>query len=425
MQITIEFRKDLDDNSLNNGFKYCVGWPKKYLNADFFIMQQQDTGMFGLFGEPFDVVFKHRDEWNDKNYFYPIIVSLSLITEKINEFHIPDDILIDITKGKCKLLIFNSYEGWDWLFWEEKVIKPLQLKYNESLKKSYIENLSSPSLLKDEHFVIASANIDNTCKYKTIYTNFWERQVKHENLDYLNGLGAISIAEKKQRTKKFICLTRRPHAGRFAALTKLFPYREQGYLSFGKSGQMYEGYFEQQEAGFKRMCPDMVEEYDNLNLKEHIPLQIDDRINAEEDNPVSDWSHEKFYDSFLHICPETFQYHREGRVFFSEKIWKPMMFMQPFVILGEPGHLAALHDMGYKTFSNFLDESYDSMTNNQERLATALQSAINFFDRPDSELHDDLEKMQYTLTHNLSNLQYRSAMMDQNLKRDLKDALYA
>ena len=39
------------------------------------------------------------------------------------------------------------------------------------------------------------------------------------------------------------------------------------------------------------------------------------------------------------------------------------------------------------------------------------------------KLHKDLENMQYLLTHNLANLTYRSAMMDQNLKRDLKEAL--
>ena len=100
------------------------------------------------------------------------------------------------------------------------------------------------------------------------------------------------------------------------------------------------------------------------------------------------------------------------------------MFMQPFVIAGEPYQLRALRQMGYKTFGDFVDESYDTILNNQERLTTALQSAINYFNKPIEELHKDLEKMQYILTHNLANLTYRSAMMDQNLKKDLKEALY-
>ncbi len=406
MRIPIEYRTDCDWVDTARGFKYCVGWPKKYLTAEYFIIQQEPTGMFGLFGEPFTVVFKDKEP-TDEYYYYPIIVSLSVIADYINDFEVPDKVITDIINGKCKFLIFNSYEGWDWNFWKSKVIEPLIMRFT----------------LKPHHFVIASANIDNTSEYKTIYTNFWERQVKHENLDYLNGLGAISIAEKQPRNKKFICLNRRPHAGRFAALTKLYPYKDQGYLSFGKSGQMYKGYFEEQEAGFGRMCPDVYQEYEQLNLRSKIPLQINDRIDAEKENPVQDWAQEKFYDSFLHICPETFQYYREGRIFFSEKIWKPIMFMQPFVLVGEPYQLKALHQMGYKTFSDYLDESYDTITNNQERLTTALRSAIQYFDRPIDELHKDLENMQYLLTHNLANLTYRSAMMDQNLKRDLKEAL--
>lgn len=425
MRIPIEYRHDLNGIDAVQGFKYCVGWPKKYLNSDYFIIQQEDTGMFGLFGEPFTVVFKDKED-SDENYYYPIIVSLSVIADHMHDFEIPNNVIEDITAGKCKLLIFNSYEGWDWEFWETKVIEPLKKKYIVKNTNSHLENLTiGESLLSDNHFVIASGNIDTTSKYKTIYTNFWERQVKHENLDYLNGLGAISIAEKQTRNKKFICLNRRPHAGRFAALTKLYPYKDQGYLSFGKSGLMYEGYFEEQEDGFKRMCPTIHQDYETLNIRDEIPLQINDRIDAERDNPVQDWSHEKFYDSFLHICPETYQYYRQGRIFFSEKIWKPMMFMQPFVLVGEPGQLNALHSMGYKTFSDFIDESYDSILNNQERLTTALNSAIAYFDRPIEELHKDLEKMQYVLTHNLANLTYRSAMMDQNLKKDLREALYA
>tara|TARA_E500000331_G_scaffold135224_1_gene132129 strand:- start:1664 stop:2944 length:1281 start_codon:yes stop_codon:yes gene_type:complete len=426
MRIPIEYRHDLDEIQDTSGFKYCPGWPKKYLTSDYFIIQQEDTGMFGLFGEPFVVVFKDKEP-TDEYYYFPIIVSLSLITDYIDDFEVPDNVLQDVIAGKCKFLIFNSYEGWDWEFWETKVVDPLKKKYNIKLANhSHLENLAhGESHLSDEHFVIASANIDNTSKFKTIYTNFWERQVKHENLDYLNGLGAISIAEKQARNKKFICLNRRPHAGRFAALTKLYPYKDQGYLSFGKSGQMYEGYFEEQEAGFSRMCPQVYEEYQTLNIRDEIPLVIDDRIDAERDNPVQDWAHEKFYDSFLHICPETFQYYRQGRIFFSEKIWKPIMFMQPFVLVGEPYQLRALRQMGYKTYDDFIDESYDTILNNQERLTTALQSAIDYFNKPIEELHKNLENMQYILTHNLANLTYRSAMMDQNLKKDLKEALYA
>ena len=70
MRVALDFR----DDDYEVGFKYCVGWPKKYLTSDYFIKQEYDTGMFGLFGEPFDVVFKDRQKdlsgVNENYYFH-------------------------------------------------------------------------------------------------------------------------------------------------------------------------------------------------------------------------------------------------------------------------------------------------------------------------------------------------------------------
>ena len=109
MRIPLAYRTD----DYDVGFKYCVGWPKKYLTSDYFVRQEYDSGMFGLFGEPFDVVFKDKLEGisgvNEK-YYFPIIVSLSQISNIMEEFTIPNDVVSDIRQNKCKLLIFNSYD---------------------------------------------------------------------------------------------------------------------------------------------------------------------------------------------------------------------------------------------------------------------------------------------------------------------------
>ena len=408
MRVALDFR----DDDYEVGFKYCVGWPKKYLTSDYFIKQEYDTGMFGLFGEPFDVVFKDRQKGLsgvNENYYFPIIVSLSNVSQVANEFEIPNNTLGDIKNGRCKLLIFNSYEGWSWNFWEEKFINVLLSKYN---------------ILKHDDFVIVSANLAPSNKFRTVYNNFWERQTKTENLDYISGIGSISIATRKQRHKKFICLNRRPHAGRFASMTLLHSYINDGYLSFGMNGQMYKGYFEEQERMFSITYPETFKTYNDNNIRQRLPLVIDDGVNAEEANPVHDWSHNKFYDSFLHICPETYQYYREGRLFFSEKIWKPMMFMQPFVLIGEPFMLRTLNELGYKTFSDIIDESYDEIVDNEQRLTQAVKASIDFFDRPFEELYNDMEKIENKLSHNLSWLNYRASMMDTNLCKDLRKHLH-
>ena len=45
--------------------------------------------------------------------------------------------------------------------------------------------------------------------------------------------------------------------------------------------------------------------------------------------------------------------------FLTEKIWKPIICQQPFIVYGQRGYLKCLREMGFKTFSNVWDESYD------------------------------------------------------------------
>jgi hypothetical protein len=46
----------------------------------------------------------------------------------------------------------------------------------------------------------------------------------------------------------------------------------------------------------------------------------------------------------------------------TEKTYKPIAFMQPFIMFAAPNGLQHIKDMGFKTFNQFWDESYDSET---------------------------------------------------------------
>ena len=101
-----------------------------------------------------------------------------------------------------------------------------------------------------------------------------------------------------------------------------------------------------------------------------------------------------------------------------------MMFMQPFVLVGEPDGLKKLKEIGYKTFDTWIDESYDSIEDNETRISKAIESSIKFFDRPDSQLYADMEKMHNILSHNIAHLTYRAQMADSNLRNDLERCLH-
>lgn len=64
-----------------------------------------------------------------------------------------------------------------------------------------------------------------------------------------------------------------------------------------------------------------------------------------------------------------------GGNFFSEKIFKPIVFMHPFILVGRHNSLKLLRDSGYRTFDGIFDESYDSIDNDIDRL-NAIESEI-------------------------------------------------
>ena len=48
-----------------------------------------------------------------------------------------------------------------------------------------------------------------------------------------------------------------------------------------------------------------------------------------------------------------------NEVFMTEKIWKPIIAQQVFIVHGNYLYLQKLREMGFKTFNNYFDESYD------------------------------------------------------------------
>jgi hypothetical protein len=49
----------------------------------------------------------------------------------------------------------------------------------------------------------------------------------------------------------------------------------------------------------------------------------------------------------------------DNDIFMTEKIWKPIMAKQPFILHGNHLYLKKLKELGFKTFDNVIDESYD------------------------------------------------------------------
>jgi hypothetical protein len=93
-----------------------------------------------------------------------------------------------------------------------------------------------------------------------------------------------------------------------------------------------------------------------------------DQLTADEHNNhhVAEIGH--YTNSYCNVVLEThFDADGSGGAFLTEKIFKPIKFGQPFVIVGAPGSLQALRDLGYRTFDHAIDNSYDLEPDNTQR----------------------------------------------------------
>jgi hypothetical protein len=84
-------------------------------------------------------------------------------------------------------------------------------------------------------------------------------------------------------------------------------------------------------------------------------------------------------------------------MFVTEKTFKPISFQQPFMVFGYPGTLAHLRTLGFETFENLFDESYDNEKNHYQRLQLIKNNVKNFIQTPYDKL--TLDKIQHNHNH--------------------------
>ena len=84
----------------------------------------------------------------------------------------------------------------------------------------------------------------------------------------------------------------------------------------------------------------------------------------------------------------------------SEKTLRPIMYRKPFILAAPYKTLEYLKTLGFKTFSDFWDESYDECKNHEERLKKVL-TLIDYIDNMSlNDLRVMLKSMEPILDHN-------------------------
>jgi hypothetical protein len=94
----------------------------------------------------------------------------------------------------------------------------------------------------------------------------------------------------------------------------------------------------------------------------------------------------------------------ENYFFFTEKTAKALYGQRPFVFFGAQGQLEDLRNLGFATFSDVIDESYDSILDPTERFTKAFEQVRWLFDQNHQLLH---QRLQPIVEHNCAHIQNR------------------
>jgi len=114
-------------------------------------------------------------------------------------------------------------------------------------------------------------------------------------------------------------------------------------------------------------------------------------------NNKKDW----YSETYINLVTETFF---GPNVFLSEKIFKPLSNLQPFIVLGDYGTLAELKRLGFKTFEPFIDESYDLEMENKARINKIEIEIEKLKNKSIEEIHEWYYSIKDILIHNQNHM---------------------
>lgn len=352
---------------------------------------------------------------NRKSFLVPLDIK-ALNPEDLDylrQVKFPEDLLSYILKGKAKVLFFSHEEG---VTSKEHFDRMQDFCRNNGLtaKEVYFSstNLDTSKLPRFEDRLFS---IRTFCFFGEELWFFDKSKVWFAEED----LKKVECYREDNRNPKqytFLCLNRRPDWQRtfLAGFLQEHPeVKGKAQVSLGI------GYLNQRSeyTGQAHLCDlenfsnqdlkylDMVRKYYLDRYSENVlqsPDESDPRILQ---NRV-DFAEKLYRNSFCTIVTETYFWTNKvnPRAFFSEKVFKPVFALQPFILVGTRGLLQKFRELGYQTFDRWWDESYDTLEDDLDRLNAICDQIVYLAGKSDKELRDMTLDMESVLVHNWNRL---------------------
>lgn len=302
-----------------------------------------------------------------------------------------------LRSGKVKILLANLTE----FSWSKDAL--------QSFESTYVKLGIDPS---NVNWLMGNTRLDypGNIKQTTSHASLQQQAeiasrypIERSSLGYLCDYPRTTeLNPNTYRPKKFMSWNRamnRPHRMGIAYLALKHDILKDGIFSFIHSP----------ERGFDNLYSLLVNEQGwdiekyTKSIIDMLPHEIDTQ-DLTEDGKMGFQSNEnnkkEFYlDAYLHLTSET-QFDQFGTPFMSEKTFRPILNLQPFIYFGNYRGLEELQRLGFKTFNGFVDESYDQEPIPSKRFSMIEKELKKFVDMSKEELHNWYYSLTDILVHN-------------------------
>jgi len=282
-----------------------------------------------------DVTVKHTDEARE-GAWYPVTVSWFDFTLDYLELLNPL-----VFKNNLKIVFF----------------------YQEADNPQHIDKRIRELCDQHNYYNVAFVS-GNSVADQYEYTWYWPEieYMYQRTVDF----SKASLTHFKRRSKHFMALCRIDKLWRKVFMANLW---QQGLHNRGYFSYCQENLGEQDDWDGVDLYNEFLSEQNQI-CKDFIkagPFFVDD-LTSEQRNDYSVLMDDMYQDSYFSYVMETFiDVDNSGGQFITEKTLKPILHCQPFICLAEHNHLKHLRELGYHTFDNIFDESYDDIQDTTQR----------------------------------------------------------
>lgn len=315
--------------------------------------------------------------------------------------HLPIGIIQAINNGMCILVLNDAHES---------------AFYTKDFYDQLLINLKF-ARLDSKNLILLTGNPSNSIAESPVKLIFWQYfetavRLATEQLT----LPDISYADNS-KLKKFLCLNRIPREPRYFFMYEM--YKRNLLDNFNASLDKVSSLDEIVSYNDNVFMDSITDKSEFNKMLSTLPWTVDTK-----EFKVNHWDTNNTtfaHNNLIFIVTETLVKGDMHNLFLTEKTFKPISLQMPFIIIGQPGTLARLKELGYKTFSDFWDESYDQELDP----LTRMNKISNLVEQLSKFTTEDLKSLignaKDILEHNINILKFRKPELD--ILQEIKNRL--